>query len=82
MHDSQSYTYGYYIVRELPEPILAEFSSRFEEAAAIQNVRSREVSLLTLVEKLPVLNRIILAWTMIHLDNITFNVLIHYFYAC
>ncbi|GLV41692.1 Ral interacting protein [Carabus blaptoides fortunei] len=59
--------------RELPEPILAEFLSRFEEAAAIQNVRSREISLLGLVDKLPVLNRILLAWTMLHLDNVTFN---------
>lgn len=62
------------ICRELPEPILSSYLTRFEEAAAVQNVATREVNLMSLVEKLPLENRTLLAWTILHLDTITQNV--------
>lgn len=62
----------------MPEPILGDFLTRFEEAGAIPNVASREIGLLTLVENLPEYNRVLLAWIILHLDTITNNVIVIY----
>ncbi|KDR06596.1 ralA-binding protein 1 isoform X2 [Zootermopsis nevadensis] len=59
-------------LRELPEPILtSEFLARFEEAGAVKEMAVRESELQTLIMQLPSCNRQLLAWLMLHLENIT-----------
>lgn len=61
-------------LRDLPEPIFTNDSLiRFEEAGAILNVGTREKHLRTLTENLPVNNRILLSWLLIHFDNVVLN---------
>uniref|UniRef100_A0A1B6DNC9 Rho-GAP domain-containing protein n=1 Tax=Clastoptera arizonana TaxID=38151 RepID=A0A1B6DNC9_9HEMI len=59
-------------LRELPEPILTnDLVSRFEEAAAIKDVSTREAEMKFLIEKLPKCNYVLLAWVVKHLDNVS-----------
>ncbi|KAL0118091.1 hypothetical protein PUN28_009041 [Cardiocondyla obscurior] len=60
-------------LRELPEPILenSEMISRFEQAASTKDVAQREAQLVQLTQQLPECNRILLAWVILHLDNVT-----------
>lgn len=63
--------------RDLPEPIFTnELLIRFEEAGAILNFSTREKHLKILVDNLPPLNRLLLAWLIMHLHNISLNVCI------
>ncbi|XP_067012581.2 ralA-binding protein 1 isoform X2 [Anabrus simplex] len=60
--------------RELPEPLLTtDLLARFEEAAAANEVGTREADLQALVEQLPTCNRHLLGWLMVHLDCITIH---------
>ncbi|XP_012533580.1 ralA-binding protein 1 [Monomorium pharaonis] len=60
-------------LRELPEPVLenSETISRFEQAASTKDVAQREAQLVQLTQQLPECNRILLAWVILHLDNVT-----------
>lgn len=59
-------------LRELPEPILtSELMARFEEAGAVKEMAARESELHSLIMQLPACNRQLLAWLMLHLENIT-----------
>ncbi|CAH0561888.1 unnamed protein product [Brassicogethes aeneus] len=61
-------------LRDLPEPIFTSDSLvRFEEAGAILNLNTREKHLKILVDNLPPLNKLLLSWLIIHLDNISLN---------
>lgn len=61
-------------LRDLPEPIFTnEMQVRFEEAGAILNLNTREKHLKILVDNLPPLNKLLLSWLVIHLDNIALN---------
>ncbi|CAG9855385.1 unnamed protein product [Phyllotreta striolata] len=61
-------------LRDLPEPIFTnDLLIRFEEAGAILNYNTREKHLKILVENLPPLNKLLLSWLIIHLDNISLN---------
>jgi RalA-binding protein 1 len=59
----------------LPEPVLtSELLARFEEAGAEKEVATRESELHNLIMQLPACNRQLLAWLMLHLENITVHV--------
>ena len=61
--------------RELPDPLLTtELIARFEEAGAIKEVAARESELRSLITQLPSCNRQLLAWLMLHFENITAHV--------
>ncbi|KAJ9595901.1 hypothetical protein L9F63_012920 [Diploptera punctata] len=58
-------------LRELPEPLLTtELMARFEEAGAVKEVAARESELRSLITQLPSCNRQLLAWLMLHFENI------------
>lgn len=60
---------------DLSEPIFTtELLPRFEEAGAILNVALREKHLKILVGNLPEINRLFLAWIIVHLYNVTLHV--------
>jgi RalA-binding protein 1 len=48
--------------------------ARFEEAGAVKEMAAREAELHTLIMQLPTCNRQLLAWLMLHLENITAHV--------
>lgn len=61
-------------LRELNEPIFTnELIIRFEEAGAILNLNTREKHLKILVDNLPFVNKLLLSWLVIHLDNVSLN---------
>ena len=74
------FTCSIYILRELPEPVLTnELSAIFEEAAATKDTRTRQTELNSLISQLPRYNKQLLAWLMIHFDNVTTYVSIIYY---
>jgi len=59
----------------VPEPILtSELLARFEKAGAVKEMVARELELHSLIMQLPACNRQLLAWLMLHLENITTHV--------
>lgn len=65
-------------LRDLPEAVFTnELLIRFEEAGAILNTMTREKHLRILIDNLPVYNRILLQWLLIHFDNVINHVSVH-----
>ncbi|XP_045482660.1 ralA-binding protein 1-like [Harmonia axyridis] len=61
-------------LRDLPEPLFTnDLLIRFEEAGAILSSATREKHLRILIDNLPPLNKLLLSWLLIHLDNISMN---------
>nr|CAH7745899.1 unnamed protein product [Callosobruchus chinensis] len=61
-------------LRDLPEPIFTnDLLIRFEEAGAILNLNTREKHLKILVDNLPPLNKLVLSWLIVHLNNVSLN---------
>ncbi|CAH1980544.1 unnamed protein product [Acanthoscelides obtectus] len=61
-------------LRDLPEPIFTnDLLIRFEEAGAILNLNTREKHLKILVDNLPPLNKLLLSWLIVHLNNVSLN---------
>ncbi|KAL3289648.1 hypothetical protein HHI36_023057 [Cryptolaemus montrouzieri] len=61
-------------LRDLPEPLFTnDLLIRFEEAGAILSSNTREKHLRILIDNLPPLNKLLLSWLLIHLDNISLN---------
>nr|XP_023013849.1 ralA-binding protein 1-like [Leptinotarsa decemlineata] len=59
-------------LRDLPEPIFTnDLLIRFEEAGAILNFNTREKHLRILIDHLPPLNKLLLSWLIVHLNNIS-----------
>jgi len=61
--------------RELPEPVVtSELLARFEDAASIKELATREQELAALVSALPPANRTALAWIILHLETVAAHV--------
>ncbi|XP_044765618.1 ralA-binding protein 1-like [Coccinella septempunctata] len=61
-------------LRDLPDPLFTnDLLIRFEEAGAILSSATREKHLRILIDNLPPLNKLLLSWLLIHLDNISLN---------
>ncbi|KRT80110.1 hypothetical protein AMK59_7192 [Oryctes borbonicus] len=61
-------------LREMPDSVLTnELLIRFEEAGAILNIGTREKHLKILVENLPLHNKLLLSWLLLHFDYIICN---------
>ncbi|ELU07303.1 hypothetical protein CAPTEDRAFT_222246 [Capitella teleta] len=56
-------------LRELPEPVLtAELMPKFEQASAQKNVKLKVEQFQQLIEELPTPNRLLLSWTIVHME--------------
>ncbi|KAK9889301.1 hypothetical protein WA026_004582 [Henosepilachna vigintioctopunctata] len=61
-------------LRDIPEPLFTnELLIRFEEAGAILSSNTREKHLRILIDNLPSMNKLILSWLLVHLDNVSLN---------
>ncbi|KAG8176502.1 hypothetical protein JTE90_006339 [Oedothorax gibbosus] len=58
-------------LRDLPEPILtASLTPKFEEAAALKNELKKKELLQKLLNELPVCNRLLLSWIVVHMQHV------------
>ena len=65
-----SYILGF-VLRELPDNILTnELLSKFEDASSIKDNILQEETFSHLIRLLPVYNRILLSWLMLHMDHV------------
>lgn len=61
-------------LQELPEPILTtELTTRYEEASALPDVSKQALELESLLDQLPKVNRVLLAWLLLHFSNVIDN---------
>ena len=67
-----AYTYILgFVLRELPENILTnELLYKFEDASSIKDNILQEEMFSHLIRQLPVYNRILLSWLMLHMDHV------------
>ena len=58
-------------LRELPEPVLTpRLNSLFDEACGLPDEKSRIERFVDLVAQLPSLNKLVLAWTIVHMVHV------------
>ncbi|XP_046350266.2 ralA-binding protein 1-like isoform X1 [Haliotis rufescens] len=58
-------------LRDLPEPVLTTASMpKFEEASTIKNEKRRIEQFKKLIEELPICNRLLLSWMIVHMTHI------------
>ena len=56
---------------ELPDHLLTnELAAKFEDASAIKDPQQQEEAFSSLIEQLPVLNKLLLSWLMVHIDHV------------
>lgn len=59
------------VFRELPDNILTnELLSKFEDASSLKDTQNQEETFNALIGQLPVYNKILLSWLMVHMNHV------------